>query len=93
MMNSVYVRELESGEKIDVHMAVEDAGERFDVYMSNESLWLHEDSDARTEIGGEVARALTEFLEDKEKRDQFNDGMTFGIVIKKGVDLNRTDIS
>lgn len=92
-MNSVYVRELKSGEKINVHMAVEDSGDRFNVYMSNESLWLHEDSDSKTEIGGDVAHTLTEFLEDDEKREQFNEGMTFGIAIKKGAESLGTDPS
>lgn len=82
-MTVKYVRELENGEKIDVFMAVEEEPERFNVYMSKVSLWMFENAPDK-EIEGDVARALTDFLEDEEKRKEFEDGMTFAIAVKRG---------
>lgn len=89
-MTVKYVRELENGKKLDVYIAVEDDGNRFNVYMSKESLWMFQNTPDK-EIGGDLARALTDFLEDNEKRKEFENGMTYAIAIKKGADLSGAD--
>lgn len=82
-MTVKYVRELKNGEKIDVFMAVEEEPTRFNVYMSKVSLWMFENTPSH-DIEGEVARALTDFLEDDEKRKDFENGTTYAIAVKRG---------
>lgn len=91
-MTVKYVRELENGKKLDVFIAVEDDGNRFNVYMSKVALWMFENTPDK-EITGDIAKALTDFLEDDEKREEFENGMTYAIAIKKGADPLGTDLS
>lgn len=79
--NSKYKRKISTGEEIDVYIVTESKDKQIHVQMSKNPNWMYKNA-PEAEIEGDLAHALTDFLEDDEKRAQFMDGRPFGIKIR-----------
>lgn len=82
-MVSKYTRKLKNGREIDVFMDYEEHPENFIVYMKRNTDVSVFPTTVK-EVNGEVARTLTDFLEDSKKLEEFENGLIFAIKISKG---------